>query len=183
MRGRDSLPSFCPPLPFVFNWLGEISPPKQDGTPQTFCSSEEGKQHPFDKCLHFVLPDVFLHPLLLSDFIFVRVRTWKMAAIVVSQLEPQQVFHGEMLCPGFLEVLIVKDTELLGSLHLQHTPKSVYDHVRLLEGHFNKPPLISAQTITHKTNLASVLNRACFFLFYFLMLQLLQKLDIKDYNK
>lgn len=51
MRGRDSLPSFRHPLPFVFNWLGEISPPKQDGTPQTFCSSEEGKRHPSDKCL------------------------------------------------------------------------------------------------------------------------------------
>lgn len=43
-----------------------------------------------DKCLHFVLPDVFLYPLLLSDFIFISVRTVKMPAIVVSQLEPQQ---------------------------------------------------------------------------------------------
>lgn len=43
-----------------------------------------------DKCLHFVLPDVFSHPLVLSDFIFVSVRTGKMPVIVVSPLEPQQ---------------------------------------------------------------------------------------------
>lgn len=102
---REIFPSIhCHPFPFVLNWLGEISPPKQDGTPQTFCSSEEGERHPFDKCRHFVLPDVFLHPLLLSDFIFVRVRTWKMPAIVLSQLEPQPVFRGEMWWPSWVSV-------------------------------------------------------------------------------
>lgn len=51
-----------------------------------------------------VLPDVFLHPLLLSDFISVRVRTWKMPAIVVSQLVPRQVFHGEIVWPSWVSV-------------------------------------------------------------------------------
>ena len=34
---------------------------------------------------------------MLSDFIFISVRTVKMPAIVVSQLEPQQRLHSEML--------------------------------------------------------------------------------------
>lgn len=66
---------------------------------------------------------------MLSDFIFVSVRTVKMPAIVVSQLEPQQRLHSEMLSWWFYI-----NTEL--EVHLaswgppesiESTPKATFD--------------------------------------------------------
>lgn len=83
----------CPPL--------KIYTLKHNRRKQTCVFFKREKGILFDKCLHFVLPDVFLYHLMLSDFIFVSVRTVKMPAIVVSQLEPQHRLHSEMLSSWF----------------------------------------------------------------------------------
>lgn len=161
--------------------------------PQTFLQLLRGKKaFLFDKCLHFVLPDVFLHPLMLSDFIFVSVRTGKMPAIVVSQPEPQQALHREMLSYWFYKNWAWSTLSSSGSHQPLRTspgshqplrtPKPVFGQVHLTDSSLQKVLLVSKCFVTHLTNWANVLH-CLLFLFFLLMLQVLKELDINGYSR
>lgn len=66
---------------------------------------------------------------MLSDFIFISVRTVKMPAIVISQLEPLQGLHREMVSSWFF---ISTELEVhLASWDPQRTMEHTKTHIRL----------------------------------------------------